>query len=43
MENKIKQEFPCSAEEAFLASGDCALDKEKILQRIDELKSLLQR
>lgn len=35
---KIKQEYPCSAEEAFIASGACVFNKEKILQRIDELK-----
>lgn len=34
----IKQEYPCSAEEAFLASGNCYFDKEKIINRISELK-----
>lgn len=29
--SSIKQEYPCSAEEAFLTSGDCMFDKEKIL------------
>lgn len=34
----IKQEYPCSEEEAFIASGACIFDKEKIIKRIDELK-----
>lgn len=34
----IKQEYPCSAEEAFLASGNCYFDKEKIINRIEQLK-----
>ena len=34
----IKQEYPCSEEEAFIASGSCIFDKEKIIKRIDELK-----
>ena len=34
----IKQEYPCSAEEAFLASGNCYFDKEKIINRIAQLK-----
>ncbi|MEN6315968.1 MAG: hypothetical protein ABFD25_17155 [Clostridiaceae bacterium] len=29
----IKQEYPCSADEAFLASGKCVFDKEIIIQR----------
>lgn len=33
----IKQEYPCSAEEAFLASGNCIFDKEKIINRIQIL------
>ncbi|MBO5339233.1 MAG: hypothetical protein J6A96_05990 [Clostridia bacterium] len=28
--SSIKQEYPCSAEEAFLTSGECMFDKEKI-------------
>lgn len=28
--NAIKQEYPCSPEEAFLTSGECMFDKEKI-------------
>lgn len=34
----IKQEYPCSPEEAFLSSGNCIFDKEKIINRIQELK-----
>jgi len=34
----IKQEYPCSAEEAFLASGNCYFNKEKIINRIAQLK-----
>lgn len=34
----IKQEYPCSAEESFLASGNCYFDKEKIINRIAQLK-----
>lgn len=34
----IKQEYPCSAEEAFLASGNCYFDKEKIINRTAQLK-----
>lgn len=35
----IKQEYPCSEEEAFVASGACIFDKENIIRRIDELKA----
>ena len=34
----VKQEYPCFAEEAFLASGRCVFDKEIIVLRIAELK-----
>lgn len=34
----VKQEYPCFAEEAFLASGRCVFDKEVIVLRIAELK-----
>lgn len=30
----IKQEYPCTPEEAFLSTGDCYFDKEKIIQRL---------
>ena len=29
----IKQEYPCSAEEAFMASGKCIFDQEQIIRR----------
>lgn len=35
----IKQEYPCSADEAFIASGRCIFDKENIIKRIDELSN----
>lgn len=35
----IKQEYPCTPEEAFLASGNCVFDKEAIIIRIAELKT----
>lgn len=34
----IQQEYPCSPDEAFLASGSCIFNKEKIIQRKDFLK-----
>lgn len=36
----IKQEYPCSADEAFLASGRCVFDKDKIIQHKEYLKAL---
>ena len=32
----IKQEYPCTPDEAFLSSGNCVFDKDKIITRIDE-------
>ena len=37
---KIKQEYPCTIDEAWLASGLCVFDKENIIQRKDYLKNL---
>lgn len=34
----IKQEYPCTPEEAFLSSGNCVFDKEKIIQRLQIVK-----
>lgn len=34
----VKQEYPCFAEEAFLASGRCVFDKEIVAMRIVNLK-----
>lgn len=36
----VKQEYPCYAEEAFLASGRCVFDKEQIVLRIAHLKQI---
>jgi len=36
----IKQEYPCSADEAFLASGRCVFDKDKIIRHKEYLKAL---
>lgn len=32
----IKQEYPCTPDEAFLTSGNCIFDTDKIVRRIDE-------
>lgn len=32
----IKQEYPCTPDEAFLTSGNCVFDTDKIITRIDE-------
>ena len=36
----IKQEYPCSEDEAFIASGRCYFDTENIIKRIDEIEKL---
>jgi hypothetical protein len=36
----IKQEYPCSPDEAFLATGKCVFDKEIIIQRKKQLEIL---
>lgn len=36
--NLFKQEYPASPEEAFIATGACVFDTEKIINRINELK-----
>ena len=33
----IKQEYPCTPEEAFIASGDCVFNKENIIRRLTEV------
>ena len=38
LKTKVKQEYPCYAEESFLASGRCVFDKEIVALRIAELK-----
>lgn len=35
--NSIKQEYPCSPEEAFISSGECEFDKDKIIDRLNEI------
>lgn len=36
--NMFKQEYPINPQEAFLTTGDCIFDKEKIINRIEVLK-----
>lgn len=36
----IKQEYPCTEDEAFIASGRCYFDKETIIKKIDEIEQL---
>ena len=36
----IKQEYPCSPDEAFIASGKCYFDKENIIKRIDIIENI---
>lgn len=36
----IRQEYPCSPEEAFVATGDCIFDKDLIYNRIVEVSKL---
>jgi hypothetical protein len=38
----IKQEYPCTPDEAFLASGNCVFNKEIIIQRKEYLKRLYE-
>ena len=38
--DKIKQEYPCTPEEAFLNSGNCVFDSEILMQRKTELEEL---
>ncbi|HWR56020.1 MAG TPA: hypothetical protein VN462_05905 [Negativicutes bacterium] len=40
LKEKVQQEYPCTAEEAFLASGRCVFNKEIIILRIAALKKL---
>lgn len=41
--DKIRQEYPCTAEEAFLMSGRPVFDLEKIVNRIAELKERYEK
>jgi len=36
--SSIRQEYPCTPEEAFVSSGDCAFDKEKISNYLSTFK-----
>lgn len=36
----IKQEYPCTPEEAFLSTGECYFNKDILVQRIAEVKSI---
>lgn len=36
--SSIKQEYPCTAEEAFVSSGECVFDKEVISNYMNKLK-----
>lgn len=36
--NLFKQEYPSCPEEAFLSSGNCVFDKEKIIERLQRIK-----
>ena len=38
--NLFKQEYPSCPEEAFVSSGNCVFDKEKIINRIQQIKDL---
>ena len=37
---KIKQEYPISAQEAFLSSGECIFDKDKVANQYERVKDL---
>lgn len=38
--SSIRQEYPCSPEEAFVASGDCVFDMEKLSNRMSACSSV---
>lgn len=37
--NLFKQEYPSCPEEAFLSSGNCVFDKEKIIERLEKIRN----
>lgn len=43
LKKKLRQEYPCSAEEVFLSSGRCVFDKESIVLRIEALNKLYKK
>lgn len=38
--NTIKQEYPCTPDEAFISSGDCVFDKEKLANQLVRVSNL---
>lgn len=38
--DQFKQEYPITPEEAFLSTGKCYFDKEKIFKRIEEIRNI---
>lgn len=36
--SSIRQEYPCTPEEAFISSGSCYFDKELVLSRLDDIR-----
>lgn len=38
--NTIKQEYPCTPEEAFISSGNCVFDKEKVANQLVRVSGL---
>lgn len=40
---KILQEYPCNPDEAFLASGRCVFNKEKLISRKEYLKKIYEK
>lgn len=41
--NLFKQEYPSCPEEAFLSSGNCVFDKEKIIERLQKIQEPIKR
>ena len=41
--NMLKQEYPCSPEDAFVGSSDCLFDKEELLARLAEKEEFVLR
>lgn len=41
--NMLKQEYPCTPDEAFLVSGTPVFDTEKIIARLAELKNIFKK
>ena len=39
----IKQEYPCSPDEAFISTGQCIFDQEKLIARIQELECIQKK